>query len=300
MKEDILSDLRSAALTRGPLDTLPEGVWKRIGALNTWGTNAIEGNTLTWADVQQLLLEGRSVSNRPVPDVLETLQHESAFRGLLLRRDAPIRSGTARELHEAVFRGVRGDAGAWRRVNVRIVGTKHLPPRLERVPARMADWEAAYASRDAAGEAVFSLGAWMHFEFESIHPFSDGNGRAGRLLLNLHFLKHSWPPVHVLPPDRARYLRSLDRAHTVGLGDLEAFLREAMARSLLDLLDQIGTREDELKPLKSFERRGRYSAKYLALRASQGELPSLKASGDWRTSARALGLYRDVVSRAGE
>jgi len=297
MQEGILTALRSAALTRGPLDTLPEGVWKRIGALNTWGTNAIEGNTLTWPDVQQLLLEGRSVSNRPVRDVLETLQHESAFRGLLLRREAPIRSGTARELHDAVFRGVRADAGAWRRVNVRIVGMKHLPPRMERVPARMADWEAAYSARDVAGEGVFPLGAWMHFEFESIHPFSDGNGRAGRLLLNLHFLKHSWPPVHILPPDRARYLRSLDRAPTEGLGELEGFLREAMARSLLDLLDQIGTREDELKPLKSFERRERYSAKYLALRASQGQLPGLKVSGDWRTSARALALYGDVVAR---
>jgi hypothetical protein len=80
---------------------------------------------------------------------------------------------------------------------------------------------------------------------------------------------------------------------------LERFLREAMARSLLDLLDQVGVREDELKPLKSFERRGPYSAKYLALRANQGELPAVKVSGDWRTSPRAIGLYRDRVARTG-
>src|SRR2546428_548972 len=126
---------------------------------------------------------------------------------------------------------------------------------------------------------------------------SDGTGRVGRLLLNLHFLKHSWPPVHVLPADRLRYLRCLDRAHAEGLTDLVSFLREAMARSLLDLLDQVGTREDELKPLKVLATRGSYSAKYLSLRAGQGVLPALKIGGDWRTSPRAHRLYSELVGR---
>jgi len=300
MVESILYALRNELLTRGPLDTLPDPVWKRMGALNTWGTNAIEGNTLTWSDVQKLLLERRSVADRPLSDVLETIQHEAAFRALVDRRGFPIRTTTALELHEAVFRGIKPDAGQWRRVNVRIAGMAHVPPRVEKVASRMTAWEEAYTARDTAGEPVFSLGAWMHFEFESIHPFSDGNGRAGRLLLNLHFLKHDWPPLHILPPDRDRYLRCLVRAHADGPVELERFLREAMARSLLDLLDQVGVREDELKPLKSFERRGPYSTKYLALRANQGELPALKVAGDWRTSPRALRLYRELTGRRPE
>ena len=297
MREDILLALREGLLTRAPLDAIPDPVWKRTSALNTWGTNAIEGNTLTWADVQKLLLEEKSVSNRPVPDVLETIQHEAVFRDLLRRRAAPIRVTTALELHEAVFKGIKPDAGQWRRVNVRIAGMRHVPPRMEKVIPRTSAWEEAYAKRDVAGDPVFPLGAWMHFEFESVHPFSDGNGRVGRLLLNLHFLKHNWPPVHILPPDRNRYLRSLERAHDAGPADLESFLRELMGRSLLDLLDQLGTREDELKPLKAFEGRGAYSAKYLALRANQGELPAIKEAGDWRTSARAHRIYREAVGR---
>src|SRR5438445_3254117 len=209
MLETILTQLRHELLTRAPLDTLPPGVWRRTGALNTWGTNAIEGNTLTRKDVERILLEGRSVANRPLPDVLETIQHEQAFESLLERRADRIGLSAVLDLHATVFRGIKPDAGQWRRVNVRIAGVRHVPPRMEKVVALMSDWEESYAKHDMEAAGVFPLGARMHLEFESIHPFSDGNGRVGRLLLNLHFLKHNWPPVHILPPDRSRYLRSL-------------------------------------------------------------------------------------------
>ncbi len=297
MDDTILSSLRNEFLTRNPLESLPDSVWKRTAALNTWGTNAIEGNTLTWEDVQRLLLEERSVPNRPVSDVIETIQHERAFRSLMGRRAGPIRMVTAMELHEAVFRGIKPDAGQWRRVNIRIAVSKHVPPRMEKVIDLMEEWEKDYFKRDMAGEPVFSLCAWMHHRFEWIHPFSDGNGRVGRLLLNLHLLKHNWPPVHILPPDRTSYIGCLEAANEANLVPLEGLLRAAMGRSLLDLMDQLGTKVDELKPLKAFESRGPYSAKYLALRASQNQLPALKVSGDWQTSERALNLYRKAAGR---
>lgn len=297
MMKTILESLRRELLTRTPLDSIPGGVWKRTGALNTWGTNAIEGNTLSRADVERLLLDQKSVGNRPLPDVLETIQHAAAFANLIERRRQPVRLATVLELHDEVFHGIKADAGQWRRVNVRITGMKHSPPRMEAVVPKMSAWEEAYTRRDTQGEDPLVLGAWMHFEFESIHPFSDGNGRVGRLLLNLHFLKHNWPPVHVLPPDRDLYLLSLVQGHEGNLPPLEAFLRGAMTRSLLDLLDQVGTREDELKPLRALSRLSPYSAKYLGLRAAQEELPAIKISGDWRSSERALRLYREFAGR---
>jgi len=244
-----------------------------------------------------VLLEQRSVGNRPILDVLETLHHETAFRGLIQRLDAPIRLQTVLELHETVFRGIHPDAGQWRRVSVQITGSRHSPPRAEKVVTAMASWEEEYAERDLAGEPTFGLASWMHHRFESIHPFTDGNGRIGRLLLNLHFLKHSWPPVHVLPPDRNRYIHALGSGHSEDLSELEAFLKTAMARSLLDLLDQVGTQEDELKPLGALEARGDHSTKYLGLRASQGELPAIKTSGKWHSSDRATRLYTQFVGR---
>ncbi len=297
MNEIILSRLRDALLTRTSLDHLPEAVWKRSSALNTWGTNAIEGNTLTWRDVEKLLLEDKSVANKPVRDVLETLQHESAFRGLLQRKNRPITMETVLELHESVFKGVKGDAGTWRRVNVRIAGSSHVPPRMEKVVREMEALLKEYGTRDTQGADVFDLGAWFHHGFESIHPFSDGNGRVGRLLLNLHFLSHNWPPVHVLPPDRARYSSAMEKGHSSDISDLVSLLKDLMGRSVLDLLDQVGTADDELKTLKDLESKSPYSAHYLSLRAGQGELPAVKVAGDWQTSIRALRLYREFTGR---
>jgi Fic family protein len=111
MMQIILESLRNELLTRSPLDALPDGVWKRTSALNTWGTNAIEGNTLIWSDVEKLLLKEKSVANRPTRDVLETIQHDATFRGMLILRSKPISLALVQDLHEAIFRGVKEDAG---------------------------------------------------------------------------------------------------------------------------------------------------------------------------------------------
>lgn len=297
MEEIILKNLRSELLERTSLERLPEAVWKRNAALNTWGTNAIEGSTITREDAERILLDGKSVANRPTSDIVETIQHERAFRGLLERRGDEINLETVQELHEEVFRGILEDAGQWRRVNVRVRGAEFIPPRMEKVVSEMDGWETEYRRRDLEGEEVFSLGAWMHFEFERIHPFSDGNGRIGRLLLNLHFLKRNWPPIHILPEHRDKYLDSLNEAADGDFSPLEDFLRARMGSSLIDMLDQVGIEKDELIPLKKASKKSPYNSHYLALRCKQGELPALKSGREWRTSARAMEVYTDIVGR---
>ncbi len=297
MKQIILESLTLNFLGRTSFDRLPESVWKRNAALNTWGTNAIEGSTITRAETERIILDGRSVPGKPIHDVMETVHHEQAFRGLMERRKKDISLETVLELHEDVFRGILYDAGQWRRVNVRIRGAKFTPPRMEKVVREMKNWASEYRQRDIEGEDVFKLGAWMHFTFEHIHPFADGNGRVGRLLLNLHFLRRNWPFVHVLPFHRKDYLDSLNAAARGDFSPLENLFRILMGASLLDLLDSVGTKKDKLISLKKAAKSYPYSEKYLALRCKQGELPGLRSGREWRTSERALELYRENAGR---
>ena len=299
MNKTILCELRSVLLERTRLDQLPERTWKRMAALNTWGTNAIEGSTVTRDEAEKLVMDRTSIKDRSVTEVLETVQHERVFRSLLGITHREISLETILEMHEQVFFGILSDAAQWRRVNVRIRGASFTPPRMEKVLRELEKWEADYRQRDVDGEDTFDLGARMHFEFERIHPFSDGNGRIGRLLLNLHFLRRNWPPVHILPEHRDEYLDGLNLAQTEGdLSSLAYLFGKLMGASLLDLLDEVGTAEDELMTLKKAASTSPYSEKYLALRCKQGKLPAVRSKGNrWLVSKRVLRLYRDHAGR---
>ncbi|MGD0818543.1 MAG: Fic family protein [Methanomassiliicoccales archaeon] len=222
---------------------------------------------------------------------METIQHSSAFVRLIDRRSRAIDLVSILELHEDVFKGVLSDYGQWRRINVIVRGASFTPPRPEKLMARMEDLIKEYDRRDLAGEDIFTLGAWLHYNFECIHPFSDGNGRVGRLMLNLHLLKHNWPPVNVMPVDRKRYLDALGQSDKGNLQPLTEYIMVIMGSSLLNFLSFVGTEQDELMPLVGLNKESVYSAKYLSLRAGQGELPAVRIRNEWNTSKRALDLY---------
>jgi Fic family protein len=298
MHISILLALREVLLDRCPLTALPLDTLKGMAATNTWGTNAIEGNRLSWKEVEGMLLLDRTPGGHRVSDVLETIQHNAVFQGLFERLEEPIGAATALELHALVFWRILPDAGKLRRVRVRIVGSSHRPAIPEWLPRMMMEWEDELAEKEMAGGEVFATAAWMHHQFESVHPFSDGNGRTGRLLLNLYLLKHSWPPVHVLPIDRDGYMDTFEGGHRGDHASLEELLRVLMARSILLLLDDVGTDEDRLKGLDDIASDGPYTAKYLALRASQGRLPAIKRGGRWWTSIRAVGFYRNLMGNS--
>lgn len=312
MPKPILTFLRGRLQTFAPsLVDLPDPVWRRTGALNTWGTNAIEGNTLTHEEVQRLLLDEASIAGRPVPDVVETLQHDRTFRGLLERLGSPISLVTVLELHEEVFHGsTRHRPGEWRRSNVYIVGARHRPPAWPKVVARMTQWEASIED----SSPPWTIAARMHQSFEEIHPFEDGNGRVGRLVLNLWLLQQGWPPLHITPDHRSEYLAALTAGNEGDHAPLEAFLQNAMVRSLLDLLDQVGDETDMLRPLAELASHAwcPYAADYLALRCRQGALAGIHATSTsapdarkrhrgrprWLTSETALRHYLDAFSEA--
>jgi fido (protein-threonine AMPylation protein) len=296
MKLEILDGLRNVLLSRGSFDTFPGPVWKEISSQNTYGSNAIEGNALTRDEVDRVVIHRERVK-KPTKDLLETMQHASAFVRLVDRRSRPIDIVTIRNLHEEVFKGVLPDYGQWRRSDRVDTGLSFKPARSDRLGEEMTALIREYDRRDVASVDVFALGAWLHHDFESLHPFSDGNGRVGRLLLNLHFLKHNWPPVNVMPADKERYMEALLQGDRGELQPLTGYLMVMMGSSLLNFLSYVGTGQDELRPLVQFQDESVHSPKYLSLRAKEGDLPAVRRSNEWLTSKRALELY--VLEREG-
>ncbi len=299
MDRQILNRLRERMLDRGSLRNLPEKTLLESLILNTWGTNAIEGNTLTLDEVTKVIESGLTVPNRPIRDLMETIQLRAALAEVVSGKIYEVNMKSALNLHDIIFHGILLDAGQWRMVNVRILGSKHSPPRVEKLISLLQEWEQHYVTMEMRREDVFSQAAEMHFGFESIHPFSDGNGRVGRLLLNIHFLNHNWPLIHILPRDRRAYIHALESAYVNGMDKLTEFLKINMASSLLFGLDMVGSEEDKLLTLNEAKKASGtdYSTKYMALRINQGELPGIRLNNQWKTSLVALSLYGEIRGR---
>ena len=300
MDRYILDRLRERMLDRGSVRNMPENVLEYSYILNTWGTNAIEGNTLTLGEVTKVIESGISVPDRPVRDLMETIQHRAALAEVVSGKICNVNMESALDLHNIIFHGILIDAGQWRNVNVRISGSKYSPPRVEKILSMLQTWEKHYIEMEMNREDIFSQAAEMHYGFESIHPFSDGNGRVGRLLLNIHFLKHNWGFINILPHERGSYLDALEIAHHNGITKLMEFLEINMARSLIFMLDMIGSEEDKLLTLNEAKKASGtdYSSKYLALRINQGELPGIRLNSMWKTSPAAIRLYQEIKGRA--
>jgi Fic family protein len=291
MDENLLEELRSALLEHSSLRSIPERVWVNYSINNTYASNAIEGNSLTLEEVKAILVNDQAIPGRKVREMMETVQHQRAFLGLNARIRSLIDPNVILELHEEVFHGILSEAGRWRQVDVAITGSKHRPPHSEKVISLMERWCDDIIFSQLAGMEAISSVCKAHAAFESIHPFSDGNGRVGRLLMNLQLLKRNWPPIYILPQDREEYLVALERADEGNLCPLDGLVRRCSASSILEYLDQEGEEMDQLMSMRDLEIKLAGRAKSLAIPAAQGELPPVRIGNEYKSSERAGELY---------
>lgn len=177
----------------------------------TYNSNAIEGNTLTLRETAMILQEGITIAEKPVREHLEAIGHKDAFTYMVELADAgsPLTERVIKELHSLVLINDAQNRGIYRSLPVAILGAAHTPPQPHLVPVQMEtlmrDYEALKQSRPIL-EAV----AELHLRFEGIHPFIDGNGRTGRLLLNLELIKAGLLPVDIKFTDRRKYYDCFD------------------------------------------------------------------------------------------
>ncbi len=177
----------------------------------TYNSNAIEGNTLTLRETD-LVLRGLTIDQKPLKDHMEAVGHKEAFDFVreLVQSDTPLTERVIQQIHFLVLADKKDDRGVYRRVPVRIMGAQHEPVQPYLIQPRMEQLMLSYA--ESAEHIVRKL-ARFHIEFEGIHPFIDGNGRTGRLLVNLELMKAGYPPIDIRFTDRIAYYNAFDAYH---------------------------------------------------------------------------------------
>ena len=177
----------------------------------TYNSNAIEGNTLTLRETD-LVLRGLTVDKKPLKDHMEAVGHKEAFDFVseLVKDNVPISESIIKQIHYLVLADKKEDRGVYRRVPVRIMGAQHEPVQPYLIEPKMEQLLRNFA---ASTEHIVTKLARFHIEFEGIHPFIDGNGRTGRLLVNLELMKDGFPPIDIKFTDRSAYYNAFDEYH---------------------------------------------------------------------------------------
>src|SRR5689334_15381274 len=202
--------------------------------LLTYHSNAIEGNTLSLRETQIVLEEGITIDGHPLREYLEATNHAHAFDALSGLITQPINIEAILHLHRLVTGHILDEdqAGHFRRVPVFIRGASHTPPPARDVPEMMRQWVAWIHGEEGNPYEPVTRAAIAHHGFEALHAFTDGNGRVGRLLLNLMLMQAGYPPALLLREWRTRYIQALGAADQGNYSPLLSVIGLAVEQSL--------------------------------------------------------------------
>ena len=191
----------------------------------TYNSNAIEGNTLTLKETA-MVLEGVTIDQKPLKDHLEAVGHRDAFLYVeeIARQELPLSQAAIKNIHSLVLMDQPEDKGVYRRIPVRIMGAYTQPVQPYLIEPKLTELLAVNEARKTAMNPIERI-ARFHLEFEGIHPFIDGNGRTGRLVMNLDLIRCGYPPINVKFADRTKYYDVFD-----------AYYRDGDAGAMIDLL----------------------------------------------------------------
>lgn len=265
-----------------------------------YNSNAIEGNTLTLRETQLILQHGMAIGGKSLREHFEVLNHGEAILDVerLAMRGSPISTTDIRQIHQLVLTKIDDEhAGRYRDVAVRIAGARHIPPESWELAPRMDDFVRWLASHETAHLHSIEKAARAHHRFVAIHPFIDGNGRTGRLLLNLLLFKDGYPPAVIEHATRKQYYRVLaeaDRGNYKGVIGLVARACERSLRLYLEATKSVGAapaKNERWISLAEAAVGTQYSQEYLSLLARTGKLRAKKQGRNWATTKKAIAEY---------
>jgi hypothetical protein len=290
-------------------------IWRGIWFEEAHHSTAIEGNTLVLKQVEQLLAEGRAVGNKELSEYLEVKGYADAAEWVYGQAiepeyecDEPLTLHEVRRVHHLAMQPVwdvtphpnaseHEGPGEFRRHDIHPFPGGMVPPSWVHVAGEMRSWITATRDLRAGTEEFPERIARLHCRFEQVHPFLDGNGRTGRLVLNLLLVRLGYPPAIIYKQQRARYLKALRRADGGDCGELGELIARAILDNLYKFVVPAVAGPARLVPLAALATSGITSG---ALRAAavRGVLQAAKgADGQWRSSRNWVDEY--VATRDG-
>ena len=200
---------------------------------STYHSNAIEGSTLTYAETYAILYNDNSfkITGKEPREIYEAINHGKALELLFknLQNNEEFNEKFLKDLNQIINKDIK-DTEGYRTVQVFIRGSEHIPPEPEKIPNLMMYYVYNYNHDE---QDIFTKIAKYHIDFEKIHPFEDGNGRTGRLLINYELLKNNLPPVVIEKDDRIKYFEFLRNNDITGF---TTWLKELSDREEIRLM----------------------------------------------------------------
>lgn len=221
-KEDILFlDKIKRDFSKEPRENY-DNRYQAFCSLFTHNSTGIEGNTLTLSETSSLLFEGIVPSSKSLREINETINHKKAF-DYILNYKKEVSKDFIFELHKLVISNTLrqeliSQIGRYRTIQVYIGSS--LPPKPEDVHIKMANLLRWYSINKKILHPLI-VASYFHTEFEKIHPFVDGNGRVGRLLLNFILHKNNLPMINIPNSKKNKYYEVLQKAHK---GEIKPFV----------------------------------------------------------------------------
>ena len=240
MREPLLASIRAKKAALDALRPVSGDALRHLRKYHdielTYTSNAIEGNTLTHRETAELIEHGITVGGKTLKEHLEVVDHHDALSWMrgLADRTVLVGESVVRELHRRIVaRAEPAIAGLYSPHRRRIAGSAAVFPNPLKIPDLMRAFGLWLEQEQPGPHTAFDA----HFRLTAIHPFSDGNGRAARLLMNLLLLRAGYVPVAVRPADRKRYLDALEQGSLTGdTSSFQTFLHERLDETLDEYL----------------------------------------------------------------
>lgn len=211
----------------------------------TYNSNAIEGNTLTQSETALVLETGITIGGKTLREHLEVIGHKDAINYIeqLAQNSTAIREWEIKQIHNLILRAIAPEeAGCYRQLDVKAAGTEYVYPPHYLLNDLMTEFVTWLNSASAAVQQPINFAAEAHLRFVSIHPFRDGNGRTGRLLMNLLLLRTGYPIVVISNQVRKAYIDAIiEGQQRNDLSPLLTLLLDAAEQSLIEMLHILST-----------------------------------------------------------